>query len=172
VAMPTVSSQSVSPTSATSTPPVESPVGRAVSAYRRFAEAAAEAERHPRALGHGAAPSANFSRFSYDPFRTTFAEYVVSLREQGVAFRGVPSIPRVRVRSSNLNAKPYPTVHLTDCPTPSSSWQEFVVATGRVVPSTKPKVKPPYLISITMIRVGGRWGASRVSPDTSATCTA
>lgn len=169
----TPSTRDTSPSQPTSSPPAD-PDPRsaaAIAAYLRFAHAVAAAEEHPPSLGSKTPPDADFGRWSYDPFEETMSVYIASLSKKGLAYRGVPVRHRVHVRRVDLEARPYSKVLLEDCPTDSPSWHEYVVATGRVVPYTKPAVKPPYLISITMIRVNNHWGATRVTPDTSKTCS-
>jgi hypothetical protein len=78
----------------------------------------------------------------------------------------------VQVRAANLTAKPYPTVTLTNCPTPAPSWVAYDVKTGKPVPYTTAKVPPPYLATVTMIFYEGRWGVQQTSVDTGQTCTA
>ena len=171
VATPT--DRETSPTEATSSPPTtpDPRTAPALAAYLHFARAVVAAERRPPALGLKTPPGADFGRWSYDPFKETIGGYIAGLAQQGLAFRGVPARHRVRVRRIDLAAKPYARVVLSDCPTISPSWNEYVVATGRILPDAKTAVKPPYRIAVTMIRVAGRWGVSHAVPNTSQTCT-
>jgi hypothetical protein len=127
---------------------------------------------HPPAVGQNYPSSADFTKYSFDPLKSQMSGYVAGLAQQGVAFKGTPPRPRVTVTAINLAAKPYPTVLLSSCPTPESTWVEYVVVTGKVVPFASAKVPPPYRVAVEMIYSDGHWGVARTTPDTSATCTA
>lgn len=66
-----------------------------------------------------------------------------------------------------------PIVQLTDCPLPSSTWTEYVTATGKPAPKgAAPKVPPPYLTKITMVQPNRKaWVFTSVTLDGSKTCT-
>lgn len=92
---------------------------------------------------------------------------------QGRAFRGTPPSPRVLVASSNTSGA-VPEVVLSDCPLPSTSspWTEYVVATGKVVPTAVSSPPPPYAATIKMFRpVGPAWVITSFTLDGSKTCT-
>jgi hypothetical protein len=142
----------------------------AIVVYRKFMAAVVTAEMHPSPLGAKWPPRADFGRWSFDPLQEKVAVYLAGLSAQGAAFRGTAPRLRLRVLKVDLSENPRPTVILSNCPTVAPTWHEYLTATGKNVPFTKPAVKPPYLVRIKMIKVDGRWGASVATPDTSATC--
>lgn len=143
----------------------------AVGAYESFWKASAAALRAPVAFNAKLPPDADFTRYSWDPARTTYRGYVAGLAEDGVAFRGTPPEPRLRVESVDLEAKPYPVVTLKDCQTPAPDWQSYVVRTGERAPEATQSPPPPYEITAKMIFYQNRWGLQDTSTDTSRTCT-
>ena len=171
-----VNTEPLPTTSATPSPTPKSTIDPrarpAVSAYEAFSVAANNAQRHP--VGHDQKwpPESDFTKFSFDPFRAQFTSFIWSLKEQGVEYRGTPDTPHVSVKSVRLNAKPWPTVMLTDCQT-GGDWDEYVIKTGKRVPSAESgDVSPPYLITIKMIYYDGHWGVQSTTADKSRTCTA
>ena len=72
------------------------------------------------------------------------------------------------------DAKPYPTVVLKDCPTPTPTWRMYDARTGKQLTMTLPPgTQPtPYLSTVEVIYYQGRWGVSKIAADTSRTCTA
>jgi hypothetical protein len=105
----------------------------AVDAYLNFVAARAEALRSPRKLGENYAAKADFTKFSFDPDRGQANASIVSLGEQGLLFKGDPGRPRVKVAAIEPDAKPYPTVVLKDCPTPTPTWRIYDAKTGKDV---------------------------------------
>jgi len=175
--MPTVTKASTgSPvtSSATSSPAsaIDPKAKPAVDAYLNFVAARAEALRSPRKLGQNYATKGDFTKFSFDPARGQANASIVSLGEQGLMFRGDPGRPRVKVAAIELNAKPYPTVVLKDCPTPTPTWRIFDTKTGKDVTLPLPTgTKPtPYLSTVGVIYYQGRWGVSKIVADSSRTC--
>ena len=116
------------------------------------------AEMHPSPLGAHWPPKADFGRWSFDPLQEKVAVYLAGLSQQGAAFRGTAPRLRLHVIKLDLSANPRPTVILSNCPTVAPTWQEYLTATGKRVPFTRPTVKPPYLVRIKMIKVDGRVG--------------
>jgi hypothetical protein len=147
----------------------------AVNAYMSFVAALAEASRNPRKLG-GAdyLPAEDFTKFAFDPARGQANAFIVSLSEQGQLFKGDPGRPRVSVDAIEPDAKPYPTVVLKDCPTPTPTWRIHDAKTGKEMTMTLPPgTKPtPYLSTVEVIYYQGRWGVSKIDADTSRTCIA
>lgn len=146
----------------------------AVTAYLDFVTALADASRNPRKLGQSFLPAADFTRFSFDPVRGQANASIVSLSEQGQLFKGDPGRPRVSVEAIEPDAKPYPTVVLKDCPTPTPTWRMYDARTGKQLTMTLPPgTQPtPYLSTVEVIYYQGRWGVSKIAADTSRTCTA
>jgi hypothetical protein len=171
---PTSTAMTSSPTSS-QTPTIDPKARPAVTAYMNFVAARGEAMRNPRKLG-GAdyLPAADFTKFAFDPARGQANAFIVSLSEQGQLFKGDPGRPRVSVDAIELDAKPYPTVVLKDCPTPTPMWRIYDARTGKDMtlpppPGTKPT---PYLSTVQVIYYQGHWGVSKIDADTSRTCTA
>jgi hypothetical protein len=146
----------------------------AVNAYMNFVAALAQASRSPRKLGQSFLPAQDFTKFSFDPIRGQANASIVSLSEQGQLFKGDPGHPRVSVAAIKPDAKPYPTVVLKDCPTPTPTWRIYDAKTGKAMTITLPPgTKPtPYLSTIEVIYYQGHWGVSKIDADTSRTCTA
>lgn len=156
-------------TSATTTDPVAT---TAVIAFSRYITATYTAQRAPRQPGDAFKPEADFTRYAFDPIRTQEDAYISSLATGGEAFRGTPPTPRVRVARTDPGAKPYPTVVLTNCPTPAPTWVAYDTKTGEPVAYTKAQVSPPYLATVTVIFYEGHWGVQKISVDTGRTCSA
>jgi hypothetical protein len=169
----TSSPTTASPTS-THTPTIDPKAQPAVNAYMNFVAARAEALRSPRKLGQSFLSAADFTKFSFDPVRGQANAFIVSLSEAGQLFKGDPGHPRVIVAGIEQDAKPYATVVLKDCPTPTPTWRIYDAKTGKAMTMTLPPgTKPtPYLSTIDVIYYQGHWGVSRIDADTSRTCTA
>lgn len=168
------SSPMSSPPSSGQTPTIDPKAQPAVSAFLSFVAARAEALRNPRKLGQSFSPAADFTKFAFDPVRGQTNASVVSLSEQGQLFKGDPGRPRVHVDAIELDAKPYPTVVLKDCPTPTPTWRIYDATTGKAMTMTLPPgTQPtPYLSTIEVIYYQGHWGVRKIDADTSRTCTA
>jgi hypothetical protein len=145
---------------------VQGSAAAAVSAYRAYSTAVFAAERSPG----DATVRDRLSKVSFDPARGKQLGYLVSLASQGVAWRGSPPSPRVSVLSVGLDAKPWPRVVVSDCPSPSPSWREYVVKTGAAVPTVASKVAPPFKISAELILYQDHWGVQSTTVDRSQTC--
>jgi len=143
----------------------------AVSAYEAFNDTSNNAQRHP--VGHDQKwlPGADFTKTSFDPIRAEFISYIWGLKEQGVQYRGTPPPAHISVKSIRLDAKPWPTVLLTDCQA-GGDWDEYVIKTGKRVPDAgNGKIPPPYLITAKMIYYEKHWGIQSTTADKSRTCT-
>jgi hypothetical protein len=125
----------------------------------------------PKQVGDPLPGGGNFRPYSFDPVQGQTLSDVLSLTQLQVAYRGTPPVSRVSVTSVDLAAKPYPTVTLTDCPTPAN-WK--IVATSPGPPPTvksSPSGAPaPNLATAKVIFYEKRWGVSTISTDTSRTC--
>ena len=143
-----------------------------MTAFRRYITATYNAQRTPRQPGKPYAPASDFTRYSFDPMRSQEDTYIASLAATDQAFRGTPPTPRIHVSHADLNAKPYPTVVLTNCPTPAPTWVAYDTKTGKAIPYTAAKVPSPYLSTVTLILYEGHWGVQKTSVDSSRTCTA
>jgi hypothetical protein len=158
--------------STSSTPPVDPKITAAVNAYLAFWRATNIAQEHPPKLGAPWPNGGDFTEYSFDPIKSQFAGYITTLNRQGQAWRGTAPSARVHVQASDLTASPYPTVMVANCPTNEPSWRQIDVATGKPASTAPGAVPPPYLVTAEMIFYKGHWGADKVTPDTSRTCTA
>jgi hypothetical protein len=143
----------------------------AVDAYQSAIAAARNAQRHPVGKDATLPPDADFTKFTFDPFRSQYQIFVWGLAAQGGQYRGTPPSSHVSVTSVALSAKPYPTVQLSDCPGDDSEWRLYNAATGAVQPRATQKVSPPYRSSVTVIFYEKHWGVKKVVLDSSRTCT-
>jgi hypothetical protein len=154
-----------------STPTISAEAVPAVQAYEAFNDAARNAARHPYGKGDVKPAGADFTRYTWDPFRGEYTSYIWGLAEQGLEYRGTPPTPHITVTSVELKAKPWPTVTLSDCQTNSSNWNLYNAKTGAVQPRASQKVRPPYRSTVTMIRYKKQWGVQKITLDSSRTCT-
>lgn len=175
---PTIQTPPVSTSQAPSLTPTASPspsvdpaAQPAVEAYLAFSAAAVAAQRDPATFSKSEKNAGALTSVAFDPIRINYILYIQQLANAKTAFRGTPSQPRVTVKSVDLAAKPYPKVVLTDCPTEEPTWRLYYLKTGKVAPQVKEKVPRPYLATVEVIKVHGRWGASTINVDTSQTCT-
>jgi hypothetical protein len=175
---PAVTTAPSSPTTAsptsTQTPTIDPKAQSAVNAYMNFVAAVTEVLKNPRRSGQSYPPGGDFTKYSFDPLRGQERASIVWLREQGQLFKGDPGRPRVNVTAIESDAKPYPTVVLTDCPTRTLTWRTYDATTGSdVTPRPPPGAEPmPYLSTVEVIRYQGHWGVSKIDADTSRTCSA
>jgi len=137
----------------------------AVNAYEAFGVSANNAQRHPIGQDQKWPAGADFTKTSFDPLRAQFMGYIWSLKAQGVEYRGTPDTSHIAVKAIRLEAKPWPTIMLTDCQT-GGDWDEYVIKTGKRVPSENGKVPPPYLITVKMIYYKDHWGAQSQTSGT------
>ena len=142
----------------------------AVEAYKAFFRAFRNAQRRPFSLDDKIPAAADFTKYSFDPFRTEYRGYIWGLVRDGGEYRGTPPTLNVRVSSVDTAAKPYPTVTLSDCQTGDGDWRYYDAQTGKLQPRKPPKVKPPYRSTVTMILHDKRWGVKSLTLDTSRTC--
>jgi len=82
----------------------------AVDAYLAFVAASNNALRKPRRLGETLAPGADYSKYSFDPAKSSLSAVILQLSTQGLKMTGDPGKPRTQVQSLELEAKPYPLV--------------------------------------------------------------
>jgi hypothetical protein len=155
------------------TPTIDPKAQPAVDAYLAYMAASNNALRKPRALGQDFAPGADYTKYSFDPERSEFSDYISQLSSQGLKMAGDPGRPRPRVRSIDLAAKPYSLVVLTDCPTPALNWDAHEVKTGKnvTVPPPAGTVPPPYRTLVQVINYENHWGVSKITTDSGRTCS-
>jgi hypothetical protein len=175
---PTASKPASSPmtTSPTSSPTatIDPKAKPAVDAYLAYVTASNIALRKPRGLGEAFAPGADYSKYSFDPAEGSLSAIILQLSSQILKMTGDPGKPRARVQSLELEAKPYPRVVLTDCPTPPARWHPTDAKTGKDVSAPLPSgvAAPPYQTKVVVIYYQGHWGVSQTTSDTSRTCSA
>jgi len=125
----------------------------------------------PKKIGDPFPRGGNFRAYSFDPAQGQLISYVFSLTEGGIEYRGTPPTSRIAVVSTDLTAKPYPTVTLTDCPTAPPTWNAYYRKTGKPTADKPGKVKPPYLVTVRVIYYEKHWGVQKLTPNTSRTST-
>ena len=161
-------------TSNTSNPPptIDPKAQPAVDAYLAYMTASNNALRMPRTLGQDFPPSADYTKYSFDPERSAFSAFIHQLSSQGLKMAGDPGRPRPKVRSIDLAAKPFPIVFLTDCPTATVKWDAHDVNTDKnaAVPPPAGTVPPPYRTTVQVINYKNQWGVAKITTDSGRTC--
>ncbi len=167
-------SHSPPPPTASSPQPSASPttdpqVQAAIASYEAFAGASNVGLRDP-----GSDYSAKLAANAVDPALAKVAANIASFRLAGIAYRGAPPTPRIDAKSlrADLEAKPWPTVTLTDCPTLASSWQAINQKTKAPVPVKYPPgaAKPPHAVQATVIFYQSHWVVQKLITDVRHTC--
>lgn len=113
-------------------------------------------------------PTAVIEKYSQGPGRGVMLGAIADEKAHGRAWRGTPDQSRVLVVTTKPKVN---EVILSDCPLPSSSWEEYVVKTGKVVLQPKRNPPPPYQATITMFKVQSTWVMVAFKLDGSRTCT-
>jgi hypothetical protein len=143
----------------------------AVNAYVSFMNAMRNAEHSPLARGRKYPSDADFAGWSYSPVRQQYQTYLDLLSRSQTRRAGRPPTLNPRVKSVRLTGA-RPTVVLTDCET-GGDWHSYDTTSNAQVPDVKyTGPQPPFQETITMIKVGNRWGASKIALDESRTCVA
>ncbi|MDP9093012.1 MAG: hypothetical protein M3N95_08750 [Actinomycetota bacterium] len=161
------STSSSAPTSSSTTiptPSVTAPAQDAVDAYITFYGLSTAADKDP-----ANADVAQIDQYLTGKAKTLYDSVYASMKADGVAYRGTPDAPRLKV-GSILS----PTfMFLTSCPAPSASdpFIQYKVSTGKPITVTKPPVAPPWKRTISMKKVGSGWKVSDILVDTSKTCS-
>jgi hypothetical protein len=155
------------------TPTIDPKAQPAVDAYLAYMTASNNALREPRALGQDFPPSADYTKYSFDPERSAFSAFIHQLSSQGLKMAGDPGRPRPKLRSIDFLAKPFPIVVLTDCPTPAVKWDAHDVKTGKnaAVPPPAGTVPPPYRTTVQVINYKNHWGVAKITTDSGRTCS-
>ena len=154
-------------------PTIDPKAQSAVTAYLAYISASNRAQLKPETLGQDLMPSANYTKYSFDPERSAFSALIYQLSSQGLRMDGDPGRSRPEVRTLDLAAKPYPVVVLTDCPTPAVAWDAYDVRTGKDVSVMPPSgtVSSPYRTTVQVIHAQSHWGVSKITTDASRTCS-
>lgn len=164
--IPPVPAAAPSPTST-----IDPPALPAVQAYEAGIQASNDAAQHPFGAGDAIPKDANFARYMFDPFLTTYKFYIWGLANTGGEYRGSPPQINVVVKSTDLSGKPWPSVMLSDCATGGKDWRLYNSKTGKVQPRATQKVAPPYQATVTMIFYQNHWGIRKLTLDKSHTCS-
>ncbi|HET9656569.1 MAG TPA: hypothetical protein VFP72_14525 [Kineosporiaceae bacterium] len=140
-------------------------------AYLKFTEAVNTAERKPRQLGQAIDPAADYGKYSFDPVRGQENAYFLYLWKQGWVRRGTPPTPHPQVVRTDLAAKPYPTVVLTNCSSPSPDWENnyYDVKSGQAVPDPY-ATRTPLTTNVQVIYYEDHWGVYKIDHLTDQPC--
>lgn len=94
-----------------------------------------------------------------------FEDSLISMAALGLAYRGTPDDPRVKVGEIRSPQE----VVLISCPkdSPTDPYVQYTKANGQPVP---PSSSPAYQKTITMIESGGTWKISDIYSDKSVVC--
>jgi hypothetical protein len=136
----------------------------AVNAYLAGVNAANYVDRDPAHV-----PLAKLDQYLTGDAKALFDSAFANMKKAGLAYRGTPDTPRVRVLAVISPTQ----VALSDCPMPSPTdpYTQYNVRTGRPVPVTTPTPPPPYRLLLNMTLVDGQWKLAGLDPDRSRTCT-
>jgi hypothetical protein len=160
----TASSAPTSPVPSITTPSVIPTAQDAVNAYIALSQATVVADRDP-----ARADLTAINKYLTGKALTLIDGQYAAMRKTGQAYRGTPANPRVKVGTvvgSTL-------VFLSSCPLASKAdpYTEYYVKTGQPVPVAKRTPPPPYLLTLTMKKVGDQWKLSDVLQNAGKTCT-
>jgi hypothetical protein len=142
----------------TVTPPAQSAVDAAVALINAYNAAS---------INPAHADLARINQYLTGSALKLFDNQLLSMRRAGLAYRGQPANPRLKVAAAASA-----TVALASCPLASATdpFTEYYVATGKPVPVTTRNPPPPYLQAITMRLVDGHWKMASLVADSSKTC--
>jgi len=147
------------------TPTVVPAAQGAVNAYISFYNAMNAADADP---AH--ADMAKINSYLMGKALSLFDGVITSQAKAGLAYRGTPEQPRLKVGEVITPS----FLFLTSCPLASTSdpFVQYNVKTGKAVPVSEPSVPPPWKRTIAMKKVGGAWKVSDLLVDSSKTCAA
>lgn len=143
----------------------------AVDAYLAFYRTSKVSATKPPGLEGKLPAGGDFTKFSVDPVKSDTRRSLFKLNEAGRALRGSQPIPRPRVDSIELTAKPYPRVVITDCAEWKEAWVLTDIKSGKPVDVHPPAIAAPYEDTVTVIQYQGRWSVQKIVSDTSRTCS-
>ena len=108
-----------------------------------------------------------------DPARTDEEQKLFQDRALPWAYRGTPPASRTSVQTIALDAKPYPSVVIADCPTVSATWRVFDIKKNKPLRQVFPSgtSKPPYPTTATVIYYRSHWTVQQVNTDMRRTCS-
>jgi hypothetical protein len=147
------------------TPSVTPAAQDAVNAYIAFYGLSTAADKDP-----ANADVARLDQYLTGKAKTLYDGVYASMKSSGLAYRGTPDVPRLKV--GQILSPTF--MFLTSCPAPSASdpFIQYKVSTGKPVVVKKPPVAPPWKRTISMQKVGASWKVSDILVDTSKTCSA
>lgn len=145
-------------------------VQAAVAAYEKFTEAVARAQQKPVPKQEDYPERADFRRFSFDPVEGEYEARLKALSDANGQYRGTPPTSNLQVKSIDPDARPWPTITLSDCQTGLEQWRAVEARTGRPLSVQEPTVPRPYAITITVIYNQLTWGVNTISMDRTRTC--
>lgn len=163
---PTIPSPSSTPPTSW-TPPPYGNAAPAVATYMKLNNASIAAFKNPAHVS-----AATLDRYLGGQAKLSFDQSLASARKQGIAYRGTAATPRVTVVSAKLDSV-LPEVVLRDCglAASSDSYVAYYTATGKPVPTSKPKVPPPYANTIKVFQPNHKsWVITSFVTDASKTC--
>ncbi|MBN9618174.1 MAG: hypothetical protein J0H43_00310, partial [Actinobacteria bacterium] len=140
----------------------------AVDVYITVINAYDDAFRHP-----ATASTASFDKYLAGQAKIDVDRSLAQAKAAGIAYRGTPDAPRLRVVSSSLSGS-LPEVVLRDCGLASKTdpFVGYDVKTDKPLPTSTPKVAPPYAKTIKMFQPNKRqWVISSLTTDATKTCT-
>jgi hypothetical protein len=142
----------------------------AVQAYESFTQAVIRAQQKPVAEPSAYPETANFTRYSFDPIAGEIEATIKLLSLEKREVRGTPPRSRITVTSIDPDARPWPTVTLSDCPAGRQGWQAFDIRTSKPVTDVEPRIPPPNVATITVVFTEQHWGVHTITLDSTRAC--
>jgi hypothetical protein len=94
----------------------------------------------------------------------TWRQIFTNMAQQGLAYRGTPDNPHLKVISASSTAATLSSCPIADAGDP---FVQYHVSTGRVV---KAPTGGPYLKAIVVVNADGHWRVSSIATDTANRC--
>ena len=105
-----------------------------------------------------------------DPALGQLENDLLTFASAGIAYRGTPPTSRTKVTKIEMQANPWPTVTVMDCPTVAPSWKPVYVKSGKPATLAPASAKPPYAVTAAVIYYKNRWAVYRTTVDRKHTC--
>lgn len=152
----------------TLTPTLSTSAEVAVNAYRSYQRAFVAAEQSPNSTKY----LKDLADITIDPQQGRDGQSLLDYSVNKTAWRGPPPVPRIQAVSTQLNATPWPTATIQDCPTYSADWRPYLIANNKSIPVTYPKgsARPPFTITATIIEYKSRWVVQTVTTSMRKSC--
>ncbi len=152
---------STGPASPSSSATVPANAQDAVTAYQNYNAALRAAQQDPpQQVGGPLSAGTDYTKHSFDPERARANAIIARLSSQNHAIQGSPPKANVSVLSVEADAKPYPTVTLKVCFSPSPAWEQYDRKTKKVIGPVTIGTKPS---TVEVIYYQKRWGVARVA---------